>query len=209
MRLLLDTRSVLLFLLTVCTISHQIFAEQFGVEQVAADQIEYQGTQIVLTGHVRVKLEVGLVTCGKGVLYVKKGSSLTTTGGVDKINLDGDVKLYFSDGDILEADRADLNCVTFEGVFYATSPNKVIYATAQRQNAKTGKIEPPMRASSDVLHAKIGQIAGKTGYQLTDLKGEGAVLIEYMRLETKVVPQSEPQPESHSSGSVDSSKEST
>jgi hypothetical protein len=183
----MKTRGLLIriFFSLFCSIpSFGVAQEVFGIEQITSDRIEYKGSSIILTGHVRVVLEIGVVTCEKGQLFLSKTPLSPEVGGVEKITLLGDVKIAFSDGDLLEADRADLNCQAFEGHFYSVPPKKVVYTTASKSVGEGDTTTPPMRASSEVLHAKIRKVEGQVGYQLTDLEGEGAVLIECIRLDT-------------------------
>ncbi len=153
------------------------FAEEMKIEQIESDQIEYKGKKLILTGHVHVLYTFGSIHCDKASLDIAKGKALGAGIGADMINLEGNVVINFPDGDKLEADKADLNCVAMEGVFYADEPKKVTYYTTMDQ----GTVKAPIKASSKKLRAKLSKEGEGSGYHLADLQGEGSVFIEYVK----------------------------
>lgn len=152
-------------------------AQEMDIEQIESDQIEYKGKKLLLTGHVHVRYTFGSVLCDKASLDITKGNALSGGMGTDMIMLEGNVIINFPDGDRLEADKADLNCVTMEGVFTAEDPKKVTYLTSMGQ----GNDKAPIKASSKKLRAKLTKQGDGAGYHLSDLQGEGAVFIEYIK----------------------------
>lgn len=165
-------------------------AESMSIDHIESDRIDYRGSEIVLTGNVRVGYNKGIITCDKATLEISKrsgpkkvnkeaSSKVDSSGalGAENIFLEGHVDIYFPDGDRLTADKADINCKLMEGIFYSIEPNKVVFYTTLGD----GDEKVPVKASSKKLKTRLSKQGEGTGYSLSNLEGEGAVIIEYIK----------------------------
>ena len=144
------------------------------IQQVEAENIDFNEKILTLTGNVSVTHEIGTIHCNKGILHLNDAKTSTNELAVNKIFLHEAVVIDFSDGSQLMSDEGQLDCITMEGVFTSQAPSKVIYTSyAQDVHQKI-----PVRASGRLLRAKI--IKTPQGYTLSSLKGEGAINIEYL-----------------------------
>jgi len=145
------------------------------IQQLEAENIDFNEKIITLTGNVSVAHEIGILHCYKSILHLNDTKTSANELAVNQILLYENVTIDFSDGSQLTADEGTLDCVTMESVFISTPPSKVVYTSyAQDEHQKI-----PVRASGRVLKAKI--VKTPQGYALSSLKGEGAVNIEYLR----------------------------
>lgn len=165
-------RAILLFLAWSCVLMAET-VPMLPVQQVEADTIDFDGGFLRLQGHVKIEHEFGIIYCQEGVLILPQQKGGGDGLEVDKIQLRGDVHIYFSDGGHLASEAGDLDCHTLEVVFHSSAPKKVVYIGT----AMSGSTQVPVRATSHTLVAKI--VKGENGYMLSSLRGEGAVNIEY------------------------------
>jgi hypothetical protein len=145
------------------------------VHQVEAEKVDYGSNKLVLVGNVKVIHDLGIIHCQEATLLFsgekKEGDALFA----DRILLHNDVSIDFSSGSKLTSDEADIDCKTLEASFASHSPHRVVYIT----HAVEEGVEIPVKATSKTLKAKI--IKTSSGYSLSNLQGEGAVSIEYLR----------------------------
>jgi lipopolysaccharide assembly outer membrane protein LptD (OstA) len=137
-------------------------AAHFG--GVKADTVDYNADSLHAKGQVMIQNEFGKVTCNDAVLL--KDAKNTTP---EKIFLKEQVFVVMQDGSTIEADSAELDCSTLEGVFRATLPNQVI-ATTMR--------DEPMKTTAQDVWIKLKKEQGK--FVVTDMKGTGTVTVEYL-----------------------------
>src|SRR5215469_10631509 len=89
---------------------------------VEASNVDYDGKKIRLAGEVHIVHQFGEIRCEKGVLLFDEENPQAKKLSPTRIMLHGDVLIKLHDGSELEADEADINCKTLEGVFTANAP---------------------------------------------------------------------------------------
>jgi hypothetical protein len=146
------------------------------VHHIEAEQVSFDEQSVRLKTNVRVVHEIGILTCQESRLTLDQHAKQEGFA-VRKIFLQKDVTIKFTDGSSLSCDEGEIDCETFETVFRAYPPKKVIYSTFTGME----KEALPIKATSRVLRATI--VKTEQGHALKSLKGEGAVNIEYLKNE--------------------------
>jgi len=144
------------------------------VQHIEAEQVTFDERTVHLKGNVKVIHEIGTLACQECRLVLDQHTKQEGIA-VREIFLQKDVNVDFTDGSSLHSDEGEINCETFDSVFRATPPRKVIYTTFTGD----GKEGLPIKATSRVLRATLGKT--EQGHALKSLKGEGAVNIEYLK----------------------------
>ncbi len=165
-----------LSLFILLPLSLQAIIPFLPVQNIEAEQVSFDEQSVRLKTNVRVVHEIGILTCQESRLVLDQHSKQEGFV-VRKIFLQKDVKIKFTDGSSLSCDEGEIDCETFDTVFRASPPNKVIYSTF----TGPGQEVVPIKASSRVLRATISKT--DQGHALKSLKGEGAVNIEYLKKE--------------------------
>lgn len=146
------------------------------VSAVHARDVEYDGTKIRLAGDVFIENHLGQIFCDKATLQLPSGDQSMAKGlSPENIWLQGHVKIKLPDGASLTSNEADINCIELEGLFTATPPDKVIYITYMQD----GKQKIPVKTSSNAMRLKLKKVEDSSQYEVSDVKGEGSVAIEY------------------------------
>lgn len=148
------------------------------IHHIEAEHIDFNEKTIHLVGGVKVVHEFGIIQCQEAILSLHQEKKASETLPVDHILLKTSVIIDFSKGSRLFADEGDINCSTLEGTFLSEPPNKVVYFSLS-------SVEEPsatsFKATSSALQAKITKTPH--GYELSSLKGEGAVRVECLSKE--------------------------
>lgn len=155
-----------------------LFADQDVVRtisEIKARDVGYDGRKIRLTGDVSIDHRLGLITCDKAELLMPDESCGTKGMTPERIFLQKGVKLILKDGSTLTSDEADINCLELSGVFTATLPNKVVYTAFVEEDGK----KLPVVTSSRAMRVTMKKDENTSQYVLSDMKGEGAVSIQY------------------------------
>lgn len=148
------------------------------LKNIEASQIDYDTKKIRLSGAVYIVHEFGELRCEKGVLLFEEAQS--TKLSPSRILLEGDVHITLQDGATIASDEADIDCKSLEAVFVCIPPKKVSYIMKIVEDAKT----VPVKATSQALRVLMKKSDGpKSEYVIADLQGEGAVNIEYQKIE--------------------------
>lgn len=149
------------------------------IQDVKADSIEMRERKIYLTGSVKVTYDLGLISCDRAIIHLGEKSKDEGTGQSsqpDRIDLFGSLVIEMSDGSSLASDRGELFCKTREAVFYGNEREKVVYTSYCEEEGKKVAVQ----AKGKKITAKIVKdSSGKS--TLSDIRGEGAVSIEYLR----------------------------
>lgn len=147
-----------------------------NVSAIHARDVEYDGTKIRLAGDVFIENHLGQIFCDKATLQLPSGDESMVKGlSPENIWLQGHVKIKLPDGASLTANEADINCIELEGLFTAIPPDKVIYIT----HMQDGKQRIPVKTSSNAMRLKLKRVEDSSQYEISDVKGEGSVAIEY------------------------------
>lgn len=141
------------------------------IHNIEAEHIDFNEKTIHLVGNVKVDHEFGVIHCQEGTLILRQEKKEGETLPVERILLKNDVSIKFSEGHMLLADEGEIDCATLEGVFLASPAHVVTYLST----SENGPLKAPLKATSKALKGKITKSAA--GYELTALRGEGAVHI--------------------------------
>lgn len=147
------------------------------IHNIEAEHIDFNEKKIHLVGNVKVDHEFGMIRCQEATLLLRQDKKEGETLPVERILLKDKVSIDFSNGHTLLSDEGDIDCATLEGIFLATSSTVVTYLS----HSENGPLKTPLKATSKALKGKIAKTP--QGYQLTELKGEGAVHIESIKKE--------------------------
>ena len=151
-------------------------APSIPIQNVEAESIEFHNKEISLRGDVSVKYDMGLIRCDQAIVTLSEKSKDGSTLSPEKIDLFGHVAIDFSDGSTLSSEKGELFCMKREAVFYGSPTEKVVYISYCDEEGK----KVPVKASGKKITARIVKDpAGTTS--LSDIRGEGAVTIEYLR----------------------------
>lgn len=147
------------------------------IAEIKSQDVSFDGKRVLLSGKVIITHTLGILSCDKAILVLSSKVDTPKNGSPEKIILQKNVKVDLKDGSVLTADDADIDCVDLEGVFTAIDPNKVIYLTYMQE----GERRVPIRTKSSAMHLKMKkeEKEGSSQYVLSDIRGEGAVTIEY------------------------------
>lgn len=156
---------IFLFLLLLCL--------PLNATEIEANQADYDGDKIRLTGKVHIQHEFGEIFCDRGVMLMMKGEKRFSP---ERILLNDNVEVKLKDGSILTSEQADIDCITLIGLFTATAPQKVEYLTLMLEGDKTF----PVKATSRAMRVTMKKAdTPKSEYVIQDVQAEGAVNIEY------------------------------
>jgi hypothetical protein len=166
-----------------CTLPLLLIADQTAlpIHNIEAEHIDFNEKTIHMIGNVKVDHEVGVIRCQEATLILRQEKKEGETLPVDRILLKENVSIDFSQGHTLLSDEGEIDCQTLEGFFWATSPHVVTYLSC----SEDGPLKMPLKATSKALKGKITKTP--QGYELTALRGEGAVHIESLPKATKEV----------------------
>lgn len=139
--------------------------------------MEYDGGKIRLVGDVFIENHLGQIFCDKAVLHLAAtgGQPLAKGLSPETIWMQGNVKIKLPDGATLTSSEADINCIDLEGVFTAVAPDRVVYITHMHD----GKQKIPVKTLSNAMRLRLKKAEGSSQYEVSDVKGEGSVAIEY------------------------------
>jgi hypothetical protein len=152
-------------------------SELLPIQHIEAEHIDFDEKTIHLVGTVKVIHEFGVIQCHEATLFLHQEKKTNETLPVERILLKTSVMIDFSKGSRLFADEGTINCSTLEGTFISEPPNKVIYLSHSAEEPSS----TPLKATSSALQAKITKTS--RGYELSSLKGEGAVRVECLSKE--------------------------
>lgn len=177
-----------LFLIALLCVSSLYVSGLMAKDDITARRIHYNGTQILLEGDVCMHIRMGEVKCQKATIFLQpdtpkeeasqqaKNTLLPLKNiNAQKILLHEKVYLKLSDGATLEADDADINCLSCIGIFTAQTPQQVVYTRYLEEEGK----KTPIRTKSDSLHITMKKAEQGAGYSISDVQGDGLVSIEY------------------------------
>jgi len=151
-----------------------------ALSKIRAKDVHYTGDEIHLTGEVNIDHKFGEIFCNKAVVFAAHSpAGVSSSFNAEKIDLFGDVIINLKDGSSIHSDTAFLNCITLEGVFNANAPNQVVWLTHMQDQDK----KVPVKTSSSSLKVKMKKGENGDEYAFSELKGEGAVCIEYQQPE--------------------------
>jgi hypothetical protein len=178
------------FIFFTLLISSILATEQapLPIQHIEAEHIDFNEKTIHLVGAVKVIHEFGVIRCQEATLFLRQEKKADESLPVDHIYLKTAVMIDFSKGSRLFADEGDIDCETLIGTFQADPPGKVVYISYSTEGPSTA----PLKATSSALQAKITKTPH--GYELSSLKGEGAVHIaclskeEFQKEYEKVLP---------------------
>lgn len=172
-------RNTALFFLCL-SITYGAFAvDMKGVSfsEITAQDANYNGRTIVLSKDVAIDHHFGKLRCDKATLFLKAQAPGETKSTMpEKIVLEGRVHLEMKNGSSLDADTATINCLDLEGVFTAEEPRKVVYVTLMGE----GENKTPVKTASKAMRVKMKKETNSSEYVVSEMKGEGAVSIEYL-----------------------------
>jgi hypothetical protein len=149
------------------------------IHNIEAEHIDFNEKTIHMVGNVKVDHEFGMIRCQEATLLLRQEKKEGETLPVDRILLKENVSIDFSEGHTLLSDEGDIDCLTLEGIFLA-EPSRVVTYISYSEN---GPLKTPLKATSKALKGKITKTP--QGYELTALKGEGAVHIESISKQNK------------------------
>lgn len=169
------------FLFYFLCFSHHCIAISLvkNVSEICADDIDFNGKKMYLTGNVRLTHTFGSLWCDRATLFLAKEHMGDLKHSMpEKILLEDHVKVVMKDASVLTADYAEIYCETQEALFTAKAPNKVEYKTTVAEDE--GK-RVPIKTTAERIRLKLKK--EKSEYVIEDLQGEGAVCIEYQNQE--------------------------
>lgn len=146
--------------------------------EIEANQADYDGNVIHLTGDVHIKHEFGEIFCQRGQLIMAGNQKRMHPS---RILLDENVKVKLKDGSVLTSDEADIDCNTLIGLFTATAPQKVSYLTLMQEGEKNCPVKATSRAMRVTMKKALdaSNEGKKSEYIIQDVQAIGAVNIEY------------------------------
>lgn len=143
---------------------------------IEANDIDYDGKKIRLTGAVQLNHQFGDIACDKAVLLLSENDTEVKMMTPQRVLLYGSVYVKLRDGSIIVSEEADIHCPTLEGIFTANPPQKVVYTTFMID----GKDTIPVKASSRAMKVIMKKSDGpNSSYVVNDMQAEGSVTIEY------------------------------
>ncbi len=182
------SKHIIMFRVSICALilslnlSFPIYAFQapsIPIKDVAADAIEFQNKKISLEGNVMIDNDLGTIYCDRAYVSLEDKSKENANLLANKLDLYGQVQIHFADGSKLSADRGEIFFRQHEAIFYASQTEKVTYLSFCTED----NTQVPVLASGKKIIARlIKDNEGKSS--LTDIRGEGAVTIEYLRPKT-------------------------
>lgn len=146
---------------------------------IKAQDANYNGKTIVLIGDVSIDHQFGKLYCDKATLLLQPADAAEGRNfAPEKILLEGKVRAELQNGNSLNAQFAEIDCLTLEGVFTAQEPEKVVCVTFIE--GKNDDKKTPVRTSSQSMRVKMVKAEKTAEYVFSELKGEGKVSIEYL-----------------------------
>jgi len=145
--------------------------------EIAADQMDYDGRRMLLTGNVKADHHLGRLEADRAEIPAEINNKKLQ---YNTLNLDGTVKIDFSKGGSLSCSKAVLDHDLLSGKFYGDGSNeKVVYT----DNLAGNNQEPiPLLFQSremTILFAKADTKEGKSKTSISEMVGEGDVFINY------------------------------